>query len=436
MKRLFPYLASMLLALAASSPAALAVTGSQQKLVPLDRIVAVVNDDVILKSELDDFVNRVKVQLRGSHTALPPERVLERQALERLVLVHLQLQLAKQTGIRVDDETLNSAIQDIAKRNGLTMDQFRQALEQDGFSFARFRENIRDQIMITRLQQRNVDNRIQVSKQEVDSYLADPRNRNDNRAFELQHILIALPEAASPARIEAGRAKAAKVLAELRQGADFGQLAVAVSDGQKALEGGKLGWFPAGQVPSLFLKALSQMKPGDISGIIRSPSGFHIIKLMAVRGAKKHIIEQTHVRHILIRTNEVVSDSDARNQLEQLRQRILNGDSFAQLARSHSEDTMSARNGGDLGWIDPGQTAPEFEREMNKLAVGQVSQPFKSRFGWHLVQVLGRRKFDDTQQYRRAQAREAIRARKRQEALELWLRRLRDEAYVQYRLNS
>lgn len=405
-------------------------------LVPIDRIVAVVNDDVILKSQLDNFLRTVKAQLHSRGVPLPPEHVLEKQALERMVLVRLQVQTAEQTGIHVSDETLNRAIQSIAKRNNLTIDQFRQALQSEGYDYAQFRHNIRDQILITRLQQRNVDNRIHVSKQEVDNYLSNPTNRGDDKLYEIQHILIALPDAATPAQIEAARAKAQKILAQLRHGADFGRLAVSVSDGQKALEGGNMGWFPAGQMPTLFAAQILNMKPGDISGIIRSSSGFHIIKLMAVKTAKKHIIEQTHVRHILIKTNAVVSDSDARARLEQLRQRILNGASFAELARANSQDTMSASKGGDLGWVSPGETVPTFERAMNSLKPGQISQPIKTRFGWHLIQVLGRRKFDDTKAYLRAQAREAIRARKRQEALELWLRRLRDEAYIQYRLNS
>lgn len=404
--------------------------------VPLDRIVAVVNNDVILKSELDDFLRSVKARLRSQHTALPPDSVLEKQALDRLIMDRLQLQMAEQTGIRVDDETLNRAIQDIAKRNQLSMEQFRETLASEGYSFAKFRENIRDQIMITRLQQRNVDNHVQVSEQEVDNFLSNPQNRADDRLYEIQHILVSVPDAASPEQIQAARLKADGILTKLRGGADFGETAVSMSDGQRALQGGMLGWFPAGQVPTLFLHSIQNMKPGDISDIIRSPSGFHILKLVAVKGAQKHVIEQTHARHILIRTNEVVSDNDARSRLEQLRQRILGGDSFAELARSHSDDTVSARKGGDLGWVNPGETVPEFQREMDKLAPGQISEPFKTPFGWHIVQVIARRQYDDTQQYKRAKAREAIRARKQREALELWLRRLRDEAYIEYRLKS
>lgn len=404
--------------------------------VPLDRIVAVVNNDVILKSELDDFLRSVKARLRSQHTTLPPESVLEKQALDRLVMDRLQLQMAEQTGIRVDDETLNRAIQDIAQRNQLSMEQFRETLASEGYSFAKFRENIRDQIMITRLQQRNVDNHVQVSEQEVDNFLSNPQNRADDRLYEIQHILVSVPDAASPEQIQAARLKADSILTKLRGGADFGETAVSMSDGQRALQGGMLGWFPAGQVPTLFLPSIQKMKPGDISDIIRSPSGFHILKLVAVKGAQKHVIEQTHARHILIRTNEVVSDNDARSRLEQLRQRILGGDSFAELARSHSDDTASARKGGDLGWVNPGETVPEFQREMDKLAPGQISEPFKTPFGWHIVQVIARRQYDDTQQYKRTKAREAIRARKQREALELWLRRLRDEAYIEYRLKS
>lgn len=403
----------------------------------IDRIVAVVNDGVILESELQSFLAGVKAQIRSRGANLPPEDVLRRQALERLVMQKLQLQTAEETGIRVDDETLNQAVLSIAQRNNMSLDQFRRALEADGYSFAQFRENIRDEILIGRLQQRNVDERIQVSDQEIDNLLANQRAQvGEGKTYHLRHILVAVPEAASPEQIQAARDKAERVLSQLRGGADFRQTAIALSDGQQALEGGDLGWFPEDRLPSLFSDVVPKLESGQISDLLRSPSGFHIVQLAETKGAESHMVRQTHARHILLRTNEVLSDDAARTRLEQLRSRIVGGDDFADLAKAHSDDPLSARQGGDLGWLNPGDTDPNFEEAMDQLPVGAVSEPFKTRFGWHLLQVLDRREQDDTKEFRRSQAREQIRARKRQEALELWLRRLRDEAYVETRLES
>lgn len=403
----------------------------------IDRIVAVVNDGVILESELQSFLAGVKAQIRSRGANLPPEDVLRRQALERLVMQKLQLQTAEETGIRVDDETLNQAVLSIAQRNNMSLDQFRRALEADGYSFAQFRENIRDEILIGRLQQRNVDERIQVSDQEIDNLLANQRAQvGEGKTYHLRHILVAVPEAASPEQIQAARDKAERVLSQLRGGADFRQTAIALSDGQQALEGGDLGWFPEDRLPSLFSDVVPKLESGQVSDLLRSPSGFHIVQLAETKGAESHMVRQTHARHILLRTNEVLSDDAARTRLEQLRSRIVGGDDFADLAKAHSDDPLSARQGGDLGWLNPGDTDPNFEEAMDQLPVGAVSEPFKTRFGWHLLQVLDRREQDDTKEFRRSQAREQIRARKRQEALELWLRRLRDEAYVETRLES
>lgn len=403
----------------------------------IDRIVAVVNDGVILESELQSFLAGVKAQIRSRGANLPPEDVLRRQALERLVMQKLQLQTAEETGIRVDDETLNQAVLSIAQRNNMSLDQFRRALEADGYSFAQFRENIRDEILIGRLQQRNVDERIQVSDQEIDNLLANQRAQvGEGKTYHLRHILVAVPEAASPEQIQAARDKAERVLSQLRGGADFRQTAIALSDGQQALEGGDLGWFPEDRLPSLFSDVVPKLEPGQVSDLLRSPSGFHIVQLAEAKGTESHIVRQTHARHILLRTNEVLSDEAARTRLEQLRSRIIGGDDFADLAKAHSDDPLSARQGGDLGWLNPGDTDPNFEEAMDQLPVGAVSEPFKTRFGWHLLQVLDRREQDDTKEFQRSQAREQIRARKRQEALELWLRRLRDEAYVETRLES
>lgn len=405
--------------------------------IELDRILAVVNDDIIMQSELDTAMRTIAQQLEQQGRPVPPASVLERQVLERLIIMRLQLQLANSTGIRVDDETLNRTIQNIAAQNGLTLSAFRDVLERDGFSFAKFREDVRNEIIISRLQQRQVINRISVSEQEVDNFLSNQETQGRQSAkYRLAHILLAVPEGASPEQIQEARAKAQQVYDELLAGADFAAKAAAVSAGQQALEGGDLGWREAGQIPTLFVDSVLKMKPGEISAPIRSPGGFHIVKLVDVQDSAKHIITQTHARHILIRPNEVVSEADARTRLEQLRERVLAGADFADLARAHSEDSGSAAKGGDLGWVNPGTMVPRFEEAMNQLEPGTVSEPFETEFGWHIVQVLERREHDSTEEVNRSRARELIRQRKAEEELELWLRRLRDEAYVEYRLED
>jgi peptidyl-prolyl cis-trans isomerase SurA len=429
-------LAGLTLALLATY-AAPAPAATRPATVELDRIVAVVNDDVIVKSELDSRVRTIRASLRQAGTAAPPEAVLEKQVLERLILDRLQLQKADQMGMRVDDATLNRAVATLAQQNGLSVRAFRDVLERDGYDFRQFREDVRNEILIGRLQQREINDRITITEREIDNYLATRAKQGSSQEeYHLAQILISVPEAASPEDIQRARAKAEKVLASLQAGADFAQTAVAVSDGQQALKGGDLGWRAQQQLPSIFAEPVRHMEPGQISGLIRSPSGFHIVKLLEKRGDSKRVITQTHARHILIRTDELTSDKDAQRQLEQLKQRIENGQSFEELARAHSDDRASAVNGGDLGWLSPGDTVPNFERELDKLPTGAVSEPFRSQFGWHIVQVLGRRKYDGTDQIRRAQALEEIRQRKGEQELESWLRQLRDEAYVEYRLNK
>ncbi len=401
---------------------------------PVDRIVAVVDDGVILQSELDEMLDTVKRQLHQQDTQLPPDNVLRKQVLERLIMMRLQLQYAERTGIRIDEEKLNAALTNIAQQNKMSLGDFRLALEREGYNFAHFRENIRDQMIIAQLQQRQVNSLVTVSDQEVDNFLANAKLQGGvGDEYHLAHILIALPEGASTAQVEAAHDKAQRVLDELRGGADFQKMAVSVSDGQQALEGGDLGWRSPAQIPSLFVDMVTHMKPGQVSDLVRSPSGFHIIKLIDHRGMDSHSVQQTHVRHILIRTNDLISDDDAKSRLEQLKQRLEGGDDFASLARAHSDDAVSAAKGGDLGWVSPGELDPQFEEVMNGLAPGKISAPFRTQFGWHLVQVLGRRTHDDTKEFRHNMAREMIRKRKAEEEIDIWLRRLRDEAYVEYR---
>ncbi|MGA7800751.1 MAG: peptidylprolyl isomerase [Gammaproteobacteria bacterium] len=403
----------------------------------INRIVAVVNDDVIVQSELDAKVKLVRDQLAAQNTPLPADNVLRRQVLERLITQHLEMQLAASNGITVDDDTLDAAMRRLASQNNMNLTQFRAALERDGYDYTQFRDQIRQQIVIQRLQQRMVDNRVQVTSQEVDNELSRmATSGQSNEEYHLAHILVAVPDAASPAQIQAAEHKAEGILQKLRNGADFREMAVAESDGQQALKGGDLGWRKAGQLPTIFTNIAQKMKPGDISGLIRSPSGFHIIKLVAARGEQEHVITQTLARQILIKPNQLKSGAQARHELEELRQRILNGNDFGALARAHSDDKVSAANGGGLGWVNPGQLTPKFEQEMDKLKIGQISQPFETRYGWHIVQVLDRRKHDSTKDYRRAMARDLVHKRKAEEALNIWLRQLRDDAYVKIQLNG
>jgi peptidyl-prolyl cis-trans isomerase SurA len=400
----------------------------------IDHIVALVDDAVILQSELDEMLDNVKRQLQQQDGQLPPDDVLRKQVLERLIMMRLQLQFAERTGIRIDEEKLNAALSSIAQQNNLSLGDFRLTLEREGFNFAHFRENIRDQMIISQLQQRQVNSLVTVSDQEVDNFLANAKLQGDIGAeYHLAHILIAMPEGASTEQAEAAHSKAQRVLDELRGGADFQKMAVSVSDAQQALEGGDLGWRSVAQIPAMFVEVVTHMKPGEVSDLVRSPSGFHIIKLLDNRGLDKHSVKQTHARHILIRTNDLVSDDDAKARLEQLQQRLEGGDDFAALARAHSDDAVSAAKGGDLGWINPGDLDPQFEEVMTGLAPSTFSAPFRTQFGWHLVQVLERRTYDDTKDFRRNMARELIRKRKAEEEIEIWLRRLRDEAYVEYR---
>nr|WP_126452876.1 peptidylprolyl isomerase SurA [Sulfuriflexus mobilis] len=416
----------------------LAALSVQAAVLPVDRIIAVVNDDVIMESELATRLRTIKGQLEQRKTALPPEDILRKQVLERLILSRLQLQAAERTGVRVSEQQLNAAIARIATQNKMTIAQFRNTLERDGFDFNVFREDIRREMTISQLLQRAVKQRINVTDQEVSNFLATNKNQASGaNEFRLSHILIQLPEAASAEQVDAAQRTANATVAKLRSGADFGQVAAASSAGQQAFEGGDLGWRKAAQLPSLFSDVVTSMGKGDISDPIRSPSGFHIVQLTDVRGQdQRHVTKQSLSRHILIRTNELTSDDDARSRLNQLLIRLEGGEDFATLARAHSDDRGSAANGGDLGWTSPGALVPQFEAEMNNLAPGQISQPFRSPFGWHIVQLIDRRTHDDTEQFLKNKAREFLTERKTEEETETWLRRLRDEAYVEYRLED
>jgi peptidyl-prolyl cis-trans isomerase SurA len=405
--------------------------------VAVDRIVAVVNDEVITLHELRSRLDSALGQLQRQGMAPPPRDVLERQVLERLVMDKVQLQLARDMGLRVDDGQLEQALQRIASGNKLSLAQFRAALEKDGVTFASFRDEIRAEMTIGRLREREVESKIFISDGEIDNYLATVSVQGAaGEEYQLAHILLRAPESASPEQIQKLRAKAEQVLDRLRKGEDFAQLAAAYSDAPDGMKGGNLGWRSLDRLPAMFAEASLQLKVGEVSPVLRSSNGFHVIKLMAKRGGgAAQAIEQTHARHILIKVNEVVSEPEARHKLEGLRERIRHGESFADLAKLFSQDG-SASKGGDLGWIYPGDTVPEFERAMNLLAPGELSQPVQSPFGFHLIEVLERRVQDVSTERQRAAARQTLRERKRDEAYQDWLRQARDRAYVEIRLEE
>ena len=403
----------------------------------IDRIVAVVDKDVITYGELRDRIQIVLSQLEKQGTQRPPQDVLEKQVLERLISDRLQLQLASQTGLRVDDSQLDKTMERIAEQNKLSVSEFRAALENDGINYRKFREDMRNEIILARLREREVDNRVNVTEAEIDNLLTSQASRNEIRdEFDLAHILIRTPEESAPEELQKLRAKADEALKRLQEGEDFGQVSARFSDAPNALEGGKLGWKNDTQIPKLFVDALKNMQAGQVTDIIRSPNGFHILKLNQRRGAASPmLVQQTNVRHILIKPSEIVSDADAQHRLEDLKERIENGGNFAELARQYSEDGTAAK-GGELGWVNPGDTVPDFEKAMNALQPGQVSAPVRSPFGWHLIQVLERRSQDMSKESARLKARQEIRARKADEAYQDWLRELRDRAYVEYRLED
>ena len=409
-----------------------------QRLELVDRIVAVVNKEVVTASELRERVDFAERELRRQGTPAPERALLERQVLERLVLDKAQLQLAAESGLRVDDLQLDRSIERITENNNMTLSVFRKALENDGVQFDRFREEVRRQIIMQRLREREVDERIEVGESEIDLYLEDQKSGGAERLeYNLAHILVRLPEQASPERIAQARLRAERARDEARAGADFGRLAASYSDSGDALQGGQMGWRAADRLPELFSVALQAMKPGEVSDVLRSPGGFHVLRLLDRRGAGQgRAVTQTRVRHILIRTNELVSETEARRRLAELRERIVTGGvDFAEIARVNSAD-VSAAQGGDLGWIYPGDTVPEFERAMNSLKPSEVSQPAKTPFGWHLLQVLERRSGGLPPERQRFVARQALRERKSDEAFQDWLRQLRDRTYVEIRLDE
>ncbi len=407
----------------------------QAEVQPLNRVVAIVDNDVIMQSQLDARAREVQQTIAKRGAQLPPTDVLNQQVLERLIVENLQLQIGERSGIRITDEELNQAMASIAQRNNLTLEQFSAALSRDGLSFNDAREQIRREMIISRVRQRRVAERIQVTDQEVKNFLASDMGKMQlSEEFHLANILIPLPEGASPEVIQAGARKVSEVYDQLRSGADFAQMAISSSASENALEGGEIGWRKAGQLPPPLDGLISALAPGEITEPIRTPSGFMIIKLLEKRGGSSVVSDEVHVRHILIKPSEIRSEAETRRLAERLYERIVSGEDFATLAKSFSEDPGSALNGGDLNWIDPSTMVPEFRDVMAKTSSGELSKPFKSQYGWHVLEVLGRRATDNSDKFREQQAMNALRNRKYDEELQAWLRQIRDEAYVEIKL--
>lgn len=403
----------------------------------IDRIVAVVDDDIIMETELLDRAAAVRRKMRQGNTQVPSNRVLLEQTLEQMIVENIELQLAKRLGIRINDNEVNEAIKNIARRNNLSADKFREALAGEGLSYNDFRERIRHEMIITQLRQRRVANRINISQADVDNFLkSEVGKTNLAPDYRLSHILIEIPPNANTEERGTAEQKAFDLYKKLKDGADFAAAAQAESAGQNAPKGGDLGWRKAAQLPTLFSETVLNMQKGDVAEPIRSPSGFHIIKVSDLRGGSEHLVKQTQVRHILIKPNEIRTLDRAELLIKNIRQRIASGrDSFTDMAKTYSDDPGSAQEGGELGWVNPGSMVGEFEQQMQSANIGKLSQPFQSQYGWHILEVTDRRQQDMSETVRINRAREMIRRRKYDQELDTWLREIRQNAYVDLRLD-
>ena len=408
-----------------------------EEVVKLDRIVAIVDQTVVTEQELESRIATVTAQFKKQGTELPPEDILRKQILERLITDTLQIQYAAQTGLKVDDNQLDKTIERIAEQNQMTLTEFSEALAKDGVSMRKFRSDIRNEITIARLREREVDGRVNVSESEIDNFLTSQAANNENQdEFEISHILIRTPEEGATEDVQKAKAKVDTAVNDLNTGKSFAKVSASFSDAPNALEGGNLGWKSGAQMPALFLDALKTMQLGDISSPLRSPNGFHVLKLTNKRGGNSPlVIQQTHSRHILIKLSEIMSEKEGKLKMDNIKERLDNGEKFEVLARQYSEDS-TASNGGDLGWVNPGDTVPQFEKAMNELKDNQISQPIRTQFGWHIIQVIERRSQDMSKEAARLKARQEIRAKKADEAYQDWIRELRDRAYVELRLED
>ena len=407
------------------------------EVVKMDRIVAIVDQAVVTEQELESRIATVTAQFKKQGTELPAEAILRKQILERLITDTLQLQYAAQTGLKVDDNQLDKTIGRIAEQNQLSLAEFTEALAKDGVSMTKFRADIRNEITLARLREREVDGRVNVSESEIDNFLTSQAANNENQdEYEIAHLLIRTPEEGATEDIQKAKIKVDKALSELNGGVSFAKVSASYTDAPNPLEGGSLGWKSAAQMPALFLDALKAMKVGEVSAPLRSPNGFHVLKLNNKRGGNSPlVIQQTHARHILIKLSEIMSEKDGKLKIDGIKERLDNGEKFEALARQYSEDS-TASTGGDLNWVNPGDTVPQFEKAMNELKDLQISMPVRTQFGWHLIQVMERRSQDMSKEAARLKARQEIRAKKADEAYQDWIRELRDRAYVEIRLED
>ena len=410
-----------------------AAANSVQK--DLDYIVAIVDDDVVLATELVNRLTSVRKQMQAANMKLPPDDVLFNQMLERLIMEDIQLQMGQRAGVRIDDETLTNALEGIAQQNKMTLDEFTKALERDGLPYNEFREDVRRELIIQRVQRNRVNSRIYISDEEIDAFLASPLGKRTlSDEYRVGHILIAVDNDAQPATVAKAEAEANSIYDQLKAGADFRQMAIAHSSDSRALEGGDLGWRKAGELPSLFAEQVFALEVGQTAVPIRSGSGFHIVQLLEKRGAGTEIVEQSLVRHILVKPSEIRSEADTKALIEDIHRRLVAGEDFGALARLYSEDPSSALAGGDLGWAEPEKFTQEFADVMRETPTGKLSEPFHSKFGWHVLQIMDRRQHDMSEDARRNLAIRVLHNRRYEEELQEWLKEIRDEAYVEIRV--
>lgn len=425
---------SMLKKIITTLTISLCLMGTAQKVGAevLDKIVAIVEDNVILEHELENEVAAITQKIQAGNTAMPPEYVLRKQVLEKMIIQKLQQNLAEKAGITLSEDMLTNSATEIAQRNNMTLEQFKEELQRQGMSYKAFLDNMKNEIVINQLRGREIADRIKVTDREIEHFIETEDKAGEGMGeYHLGHILIAVKEGASADVIKKAHNKANSLVSDLRNGADFTKTAMSESDDDNALKGGDLGWRGKNDIPTLFVDVVSKMSAGDVSDPIRSPSGFHIIKMLEVKGVGTQMITKSKVRHILIKTNELVDDAEAQKRLFALKQRIIDGDDFAALARAHSDDKGSALKGGLLDWVGPDDLVKPFQAAMDKLAINEISDPVQTQFGWHLIQVLERENKDNTTDFKKNQIRDIIRKRKIEEETELWLRRLRDESYVE-----
>lgn len=405
--------------------------GSAAHAQSLDRVIAVINDDVITRLELENRLTGLDAEIKTKGGDSPPRDVLRKQMLQKMINDKLQLQTAMRMGLKVSENALDEAVMSVARNNKLTLRQLREALAAEGIPYALFRDSINTQMLINQIYTRLIRNRVVITEEELDGYIANGGGKADAREYDISHILVRVAEGASPEKLDIGRNKAKSIVSRIQRGMDFAEAAATYSEAPDAAQGGRLGWRTPDQLPELFSDALGKIDVGRSTNVLQSPNGFHILYINDAKGSNATAVSQTRVRHILFRTDEFLSEAEAEQRVEQIRERILNGDDFAELARIHSDDPISAAKGGELGWVMPGELTGSFEDAMGKLDVRELSGPVLSPFGLHLIQVLDRRQQNMGKEVTRGRARAQLVAQKSEERYENWLRRLRDESYVE-----